>query len=80
VSSPPDQAIFDSGLAAFHLAVCGKAFTAGWKEGLRTSWPWWRPWGVELARVRVPVAVWHGEQDPGVPTPPEGGEPASEHP
>lgn len=21
------------------------------------------PWGVELARVRVPVAVWHGEQD-----------------
>ena len=27
------------------------------------------PWGVELARVRVPVAVWHGEQDLGVPAP-----------
>jgi pimeloyl-ACP methyl ester carboxylesterase len=26
------------------------------------------PWGVELAGVRVPVALWHGEQGALVPT------------
>jgi alpha/beta hydrolase fold len=41
--SPPDQAVLDSELAAFQLAVFREAFAAGWRDGSRTTWRWWRP-------------------------------------
>jgi pimeloyl-ACP methyl ester carboxylesterase len=37
----------------------------GWVEDLLA---FVAAWGVELGSVRVPVAVWHGEQDVRVPS------------
>jgi hypothetical protein len=53
--SPPDRAVFDTKLAA--------AILADWREGLTPGVEGWvddylallAPWGIDLARVRVPV-------------------------
>jgi pimeloyl-ACP methyl ester carboxylesterase len=63
---PWRRAVFDSDLAAFHLAVFREALLLGQRGGSRTTWRSWRS-GVELGSVRVPVAVWHGNQDVGAP-------------
>jgi pimeloyl-ACP methyl ester carboxylesterase len=65
--SPPDQAVLDTELAAFQLAVFREAFAAGVEGWVEDDLALVAPWGVELGRVRVPVAVWHGEQDVAVP-------------
>jgi pimeloyl-ACP methyl ester carboxylesterase len=65
--SPPDQAVFDAELAA--------AILADWREGLTPGVEGWvddylallAPWGIDLARVRVPVRLWFGEQDWSMP-------------
>lgn len=65
--SPPDQAVFDPELAA--------AILADWREGLTPGVEGWvddylallAPWGIDLARVRVPVRLWFGEQDLAMP-------------
>jgi pimeloyl-ACP methyl ester carboxylesterase len=53
---------------AEHLALC-------WRDGLRDGdQGWWddwaaylRPWGFDLAAIRVPVQLWHGLADAAVP-------------
>jgi pimeloyl-ACP methyl ester carboxylesterase len=67
VLSAPDRVVFDSELAAFLLAVLREAFAAGVEGWVEDELAFVAPWGVELGSVRVPVAVWHGEQDVGVP-------------
>jgi pimeloyl-ACP methyl ester carboxylesterase len=67
VLSPPDRAVFDTDLAAFLLAVFRDGLAAGAEGWVEDDLAFVAPWGVALDMVRVPVAVWHGEQDLGVP-------------
>jgi pimeloyl-ACP methyl ester carboxylesterase len=67
VLSPPDRAVFDTDLAAFLLAVFREGLAAGAEGWVEDLLGFVAPWGVELGSVRVPVAVWHGEQDVRVP-------------
>ena len=53
----------------------GADLSANMKEALRTGVDWWldddraftRPWGFDLASIRVPVAIWQGSEDLMVP-------------
>ena len=67
VLSPPDRAVFDPDLATFNLAVFRQGLAAGTEGWVEDDLAFVAPWRVELGGVRVPVAVWHGEQDLGVP-------------
>jgi pimeloyl-ACP methyl ester carboxylesterase len=68
VLSPPDRAVFDTDLAAFLLAVFREGLAAGAEGWVEDLLAFVAPWGVELGSVRVPVALWHGEQDVRVPS------------
>lgn len=65
--SPPDQAAL--------TGEVGEYFASSFREALRTGIDGWRdddlafvkPWGFELADLRVPVAIWQGGQDLMVP-------------
>ncbi len=82
MAADPAQAgeVFGAGLAAPDRAVLGSpqvaAFLLGcMREGLAPGVEGWVdddlalvvPWGVELSGIRVPVALWHGEQGRLVP-------------
>jgi pimeloyl-ACP methyl ester carboxylesterase len=67
VLSPPDRAVFDTDLAAFLLAVFRDGLAAGAEGWVEDDLAFVAAWGVALDKVRVPVAMWHGEQDLGVP-------------
>jgi pimeloyl-ACP methyl ester carboxylesterase len=67
VLAPPDRAVFDTDVAAFLLAVFRDGLAAGAEGWVEDDLAFVAAWGVELGSVRVPVAVWHGEQDLSVP-------------
>ncbi len=52
------QVCLDSTREAFRSGMTGHA----WEGFLLT-----RPWGFELEKIRLPVQLWHGEQDPDAP-------------
>ena len=67
ILSPVDVAAFGAGIGGYHLE--------GSRRGTRHGTDGWRdddlafvtPWGFELSDIRVPVALWHGQQDRAVP-------------
>ena len=65
--SPPDRAVLDTKLAGFQLAVFREAFAAGVEGWIEDDLAFVAPWGFDLGSLRVPMAVWHGEQDLAVP-------------
>ena len=56
-----------SGFAEFFAAMSRAAFTSGSAGLVDDLVAFTRPWGFDLADVRVPVIIWHGELDENVP-------------
>jgi len=64
---PADRAVLTGALAEFTLAHIHAGLdpsTDGWFDD---DLCFVRPWGFDVASIRVPVLVWHGEQDRFVP-------------
>jgi len=53
--------------ADFFAAMTRAAFTSGTAGLVDDMLAFTRPWGFDLADVRVPVTIWHGELDENVP-------------
>jgi pimeloyl-ACP methyl ester carboxylesterase len=65
--SPVDLAALTDPLAEFLAVQIREAMKHGW-AGLRDdNLADVRPWGFDLAAIRVPVQLWHGDQDRFVP-------------
>jgi pimeloyl-ACP methyl ester carboxylesterase len=64
---PPDRAILDTTVAGHILVPTVEGLAAGVEGFVEDELAVVAPWGVELARVRVPVALWQGEQDQLIP-------------
>jgi pimeloyl-ACP methyl ester carboxylesterase len=66
--APPDAAALATGSVADFLAGCmRRAFAAGVDGWLDDDLAFVRPWGFDLASIRVPTLVVHGGQDAFVP-------------
>ncbi len=50
-------------VAAFLLACLREGLTAGPEGWIEDDLAFVAPWGVDLAGTRVPVTLWHGQQD-----------------
>jgi pimeloyl-ACP methyl ester carboxylesterase len=61
--SPPDRAILDASVAAFLLAHVREGLMPGAEGWVEDQLAFVAPWGLDLASVQVPVAVWCGELD-----------------
>ena len=67
VLSPPDRAVFTGAVAERLHASIALALREGVDGWLDDDLAFVRPWGFELADVRVPVHLWQGGQDLMVP-------------
>lgn len=65
--TPVDQARLTDDLVAFFVVQGREALRHGWAGIRDDSLAGVRPWGFELASIRVPVQLWHGDQDRFVP-------------
>jgi pimeloyl-ACP methyl ester carboxylesterase len=69
MSPPPDRALIlqRPEIAAGFMACFEEACHNGTRGPVTDTTLIARPWGVDLARIQVPVLVWHGVQDRNVP-------------
>lgn len=64
---PSDREVATGALAAFLLDNIRVAIGAGADGWIDDDLAFVAPWGFDLAAIRVPVQLWHGEQDMFVP-------------
>lgn len=64
---PPDRAILDTKVAGFILAPTVEGLAPGVEGFVEDQLAVVAPWAVDLAGMRVPVALWQGEQDQQIP-------------
>jgi pimeloyl-ACP methyl ester carboxylesterase len=65
--SEPDRVALTGALAAFIHAQFSEAVAPGVEGWADESLGGYEPWGVDPETIRVPVGIWHGEQDRFVP-------------
>jgi pimeloyl-ACP methyl ester carboxylesterase len=65
--SAVDQAALRGGLANYLAASCRAAVSRGYDGWRDDDLAFLAGWGIDLASIRVPVAVWQGDQDRMVP-------------
>jgi pimeloyl-ACP methyl ester carboxylesterase len=64
---PPDRAILDTTVASYILGPTVEGLAPGVEGFVEDELAVVAPWGVDLAGVLVPVALWQGEQDQLIP-------------
>jgi pimeloyl-ACP methyl ester carboxylesterase len=65
--SDVDRAAFSDELLAFLYRQSVDGLRSGWAGMRDDNLALIRPWGFDLDRIRVPVQIWHGDQDKFVP-------------
>jgi pimeloyl-ACP methyl ester carboxylesterase len=64
---PPDRAVLTGEVARFFHDQIQAGIVGGIDGWLDDDFVFAKPWGFELADIRVPVQIWHGVQDQFVP-------------
>ncbi|TCN41678.1 pimeloyl-ACP methyl ester carboxylesterase [Kribbella orskensis] len=65
--SAVDQQTLRDGLAGYLAASCRAAVSRGYDGWRDDDLAFLTDWGIDLARIRVPVSIWQGDQDRMVP-------------
>jgi pimeloyl-ACP methyl ester carboxylesterase len=63
VFSPADKRALDAKMAGFLLGNIQEALRPGIEGWVDDQIAWAQPWGIDVAAVRQPAAIWHGEED-----------------
>jgi pimeloyl-ACP methyl ester carboxylesterase len=67
ILSPPDQAAIREHLGDWFVSILAEAVCAGADGWIDDDLAFVRPWGFELAGIRVPLQLWQGQHDLMVP-------------